>query len=98
MTKYLILSSFLFLCGISGLFLTKKHVLLWLLCIEIIFLSVNYNFIVFSVFLDDILGQYYVLSIITVAAGEAAIGLAILVLFYRIRGGISLDLISLLKS
>jgi NADH-quinone oxidoreductase subunit K len=98
MIKYLILSSFLFLCGVSGLFLTKKHVLLWLLCIEIIFLSVNYNFIVFSVFLDDLLGQYYVLSIITVAAGEAAIGLAILVLFYRIRGGISLDLISLLKS
>jgi len=98
MIKYLILSNFLFLCGVSGLFLTKKHVLLWLLCIEIIFLAINYNFIVFSVYLDDVLGQYYVLSVITVAAAEAAIGLAILVLFYRIRGGISLDLISLLKS
>lgn len=98
MTKYLILSITLFLCGVSGLFLTKKHVLLWLLSLEIIFLSINYNFIVFSIFFDDILGQYYVLSLITVAAAEAAIGLAILVLFYRIRGGISLDLISLLKT
>jgi NADH-quinone oxidoreductase subunit K len=68
-----------------------------MLSIELIFLSINYNFLVFSVILDDILGQYYGLSILTVAAADSAIGLAILVVFYRLRGGISLDSISLLK-
>ncbi len=97
MLKYLIASNFLFLCGITGLFLTKKHLILWMLSIELIFLSINYNFLVFSVILDDILGQYYGLSILTVAAADSAIGLAILVVFYRLRGGISLDSISLLK-
>lgn len=97
MLKYLLLSSFLLLCGLTGLFLTRRHIILWLLCIELIFLAINYNFIVFSVFLDDLLGQYYALCVLTVAAAESAIGLAILVIFYRIRGGISLDLINFLK-
>jgi NADH-quinone oxidoreductase subunit K len=97
MLKYLLISSFLFLCGLTGLFLTRKHIILWLLSIELIFLSINYNFIIFSVFLDDLLGQYYALCVLTVAAAESAIGLAILVIFYRIRGGISLDLINFLK-
>jgi NADH-quinone oxidoreductase subunit K len=61
--------------------------------LELIFLAINLNFVIFSLNLDDILGQYYVLSILVVAAGESAIGLSILVIFYRIRGGISLDLI-----
>jgi len=97
MLKYLIASNFIFLCGITGLFLTRKHLILWMLSIELIFLSINYNFLVFSVVLDDILGQYYGLSVLTIAAADSAIGLAILVVFYRLRGGISLDSICLLK-
>jgi NADH-quinone oxidoreductase subunit K len=65
--------------------------------LELIFLAVNFNFVVFSVFLDDLMGQYYVLAILVVAAAESSIGLSILVIFYRIRGGISIDLINLLK-
>jgi NADH-quinone oxidoreductase subunit K len=97
MLKYLLVSSLVFLCGITGLFLTKKHIILWLLSIELIFLAINYNFIIFSVFLDDLLGQFYVLNILAISAAEAAIGLAILVIFFRLRGGISLDLINILK-
>lgn len=97
MLKFLFLAIFIFLIGIMGLFLTRKHIILLLLSIELIFLSINYNFLIFSVFLDDMLGQYYALCILTVAAAESAIGLAILVIFYRLRGGISLDLINLLK-
>lgn len=97
MLKFLILSVFIFCIGVMGLFLTRKHIILLLLSLELIFLSINYNFLIFSVFLDDILGQYYALCVLTVAAAESAIGLAIIVVFYRLRGGISLDLISLLK-
>lgn len=97
MVKYLLLSTFLFLCGLTGLFLIKKYIILWLLSLELIFLAINFNFIVFSVFLDDLLGQYYVLAVLVVAAAESSIGLSILVIFYRIRGGISIDLINLLK-
>jgi len=97
MSKFLFLSFFIFLVGVTGLFLTRKHIILLLLSVELIFLSINYNFIIFSVFMDDMLGQYYALCILTVAAAESAIGLAILVIFYRLRGGISLDLINLLK-
>jgi len=80
-----------------GLFFTRKHIILLIICIEIIFLSINYNFLVFSIFFDDLVGQFYTLCVITVAAAESAIGLAILVIFFRLRGGISIDLISLLK-
>jgi len=97
MERYLIISSLLFLCGILGLLFTRKYIILWLLSLELIFLSINWNFIIFSVFLDDILGQYFVLCILVIAAAESAIGLSILVIFYRLRGGISLDLINLLK-
>ena len=68
-----------------------------IIIIGLIFLAINLNFVIFSLNLDDILGQYYVLSVLVVAAAESAIGLSILVIFYRIRGGISLDLINLLK-
>jgi NADH:ubiquinone oxidoreductase subunit K len=97
MFKFLLLSIFIFFIGVMGLFLTRRHIILLLLSIELIFLSINYNFLVFSVFLDDIIGQYYALCVLTVAAAESAIGLAILVVFYRLRGGISIDLINLLK-
>jgi len=97
MIKYLILSCILFFIGIMGLFLTRRHIILLLLSIELIFLAINYNFIIFSVFLDDLLGQFYALCVITIAAAESSIGLAILVIFYRLRGGISLDIINYLK-
>lgn len=70
MIKYLLLSNFLFLCGLSGLFLVKKYIIFWLLSLELIFLSVNFNFIIFSVFLDDLMSQYYVLSLLVIAAAD----------------------------
>jgi len=97
MIKYLIASCILFFIGIMGLFLTRRHIILLLLSIELIFLAINYNFIIFSVFLDDLIGQFYALCVITIAAAESSIGLAILVIFYRLRGGISLDIINYLK-
>jgi len=97
MIKVLIVSFFIFFVGVLGLFFTRRHIILLLLSIELIFLSINYNFLIFSIYLDDILGQFFVLCIISVAAAESVIGLAILVIFYRLRGGISLDLINLLK-
>jgi len=97
MLKFIFISNFLFFIGVFGLFFIRKHIILLLLSIELIFLSINYNFLIFSLYLDDILGQFYVLCVISVAAAESVIGLAILVIFYRLRGGISLDLINLLK-
>jgi len=80
-----------------GLFLIKRHIILLLLSIELIFLAINYNFLIFSVFLDDIIGQFFALSILTIAAAESSIGLSILVIFYKLRGGISLDIVNYLK-
>jgi len=80
------------------MFLSRKHVIIILISLELILLSTNINFVIFSVFLDDILGQIYALLVLTVAAAESALGLAILIVYYRLRGGISIDLISLLKS
>jgi len=82
----------------TGMFLSRKHAIVILISLELILLSTNINFVVFSVFLDDILGQIYALLILTVAAAESALGLAILIVYYRLRGGISLELISLLKA
>jgi NADH-quinone oxidoreductase subunit K len=97
MLKYFIISFILLFVGLMGLFLTKRHIILLLLSIELIFLSINYNFLLFSVFLDDILGQFFALCVITIAAAESSIGLSILVIFYKLRGGISLDIINYLK-
>lgn len=97
MLKFILISNFLFLIGIYGLFFIKRHIIVLLLSIELIFLSVNYNFLIFSIYLDDFIGQFYVLCVISIAAAELAIGLAILIIFFRLRGGISVDLISLLK-
>jgi len=98
MSFYLILSISLFLIGTFGMFLSRKHVIIILISLELILLSTNINFVIFSVFLDDIMGQIYALLVLTVAAAESALGLAILIVYYRLRGGISIDLISLLKS
>jgi len=98
MSRYLILSSCLFVIGIFGTFLVRKHVIIILISFELMLLAITINFIIFSVFLDDLLGQVYGLLVLTIAASESAIGLAILIVYYRLRGGISLDLISLLKT
>lgn len=96
-TKYLAVSTFLFLIGCLGIILNRKNILLILMSVEIIFLAVNINFVVFSVYLDDILGQIFTIYILTVAAAESAIGLAILVAYYKIRNSIAVENIQILK-
>jgi NADH-quinone oxidoreductase subunit K len=96
-TKYLFVAIILFLIGLSGIFLNRKNIIIMLMSIELMLLSINFNFIIFSVFLDDILGQLFALLILTVAAAESAIGLAILVIYYRIRGTIAIELINLMR-
>lgn len=97
MLFYIYLSIILFFTGSMGMFLFRKNIINILISLELILLSINFNFIVFSCFLDDLLGQLYALFILTLAAAESSIGLAIIVIYYRLRGGISIDLISLLK-
>lgn len=94
---YILLSFIIFLIGFCGMFLFRKHVINILISLELIILSININFIVGSCFFDDLLGQIYSLVILSIAASETSIGLAIIVVYYRLRGGISVDLISLLK-
>lgn len=98
MLNYLFLSSVLLILGVFGVFLTRRHLILILISIELILLSVNLNFVVFSVYLDDIVGQVFSLFVLMVAAAESSIGLAILVVYYRLFGTISVDFINLLKS
>jgi len=96
-TQYLFVAMVLFLIGLSGIFLNRKNIIILLMSIELMLLSINFNFIIFSVFLDDILGQLFALLILTVAAAESAIGLAILVIYYRVRGTIAIEFIDLMK-
>ena len=95
--KFLAVSMVLFLLGIWGIFLNRKNIIIMLMSIELMLLAVNMNFLIFSVHLDDMLGQLFSLFILTVAAAESAIGLALLVIYYRIRGTIAVEFISLLK-
>jgi NADH-quinone oxidoreductase subunit K len=81
-----------------GFLANRKNILLLLLALEIMLLAVNINFVVFSVFLDDLLGQIFTLIVLTVAAAESALGLAILIVYYRVRGGIALDTVQTLRS
>lgn len=97
MINYLIISFNIFLIGVLGICLARKHIIIILISLELILLSINFNFICGSVFFDDLLGQIYALLVLTVAAAETAIGLALLIIYYRLRGGISVDLITLLK-
>ncbi len=94
---YLSVAAILFTLGIAGIFLNRKNVIIILMSIELILLAVNLNLVAFSAFLGDIVGQVYALFVLTVAASEAAIGLAILVVFYRNRGSIAVDDINLMK-
>jgi NADH-quinone oxidoreductase subunit K len=96
-TRYLFVAMVLFLLGLSGIFLNRKNIIILLISIDLMLLSINFNFIIFSVFLDDILGQLFALLVLTVAAAESAIGLAILVIYYRVRGTIAIEFINLMK-
>lgn len=87
----------LFLIGVSGILFNRRSILVVLMCVELLLLSVNLNFILFSVYLDDFYGQVFSLFILTIAASEAAIGLAILILYYRLRGNISINQIATLR-
>jgi len=91
LTHYLMLSGALFAISVAGIFINRKNMILLLMCIELLLLSVNFNFIAFSRFLDDPAGQVFVFFILTVAAAEAAIGLAILVVLFRTRNSINVE-------
>lgn len=88
---------FLFVVGVWGIFLNRKNILIMVMSIELMLLAVNVLFLFFSVFFDDIFGQMIALFILTVAAGESAIGLALLVIYYRVRGNIAVEFINLIK-
>jgi NADH-quinone oxidoreductase subunit K len=94
---YLAVAAIIFTLGILGIFLNRKNVIVILMSIELILLSVNINLVAFSVYLGDLVGQVFALLVLTVAAAEAAIGLAILVSFYRNRGSIAVEDINLMK-
>ena len=88
---YLTVAAVLFVIGIFGLFLNRKNIIILLMSIELMLLSVNINLVAFSSFLNDLVGQIFTLFVLTVAAAEAAIGLAILVSFFRNRGTIAVE-------
>ena len=97
LTEYLMLGGVLFSISVAGIFLYRKNVIILLMCIELMLLAVNMNFIAFSHFLGDTTGQVFVFFILTVAAAEAAIGLAILVVLFRARQTINVDDLDTLK-
>ena len=94
---YLTVAAILFTLGVFGIFLNRKNVIVILMSVELILLSVNVNFVAFSAFSGDLVGQVFALLVLTVAAAEAAIGLAILVVFYRNRGSIAVEDINMMK-
>jgi NADH-quinone oxidoreductase subunit K len=97
LNHYIGVSAALFVLGVLGLFLNRKNVIVILMAIELILLGVNINFVAFSAFLHDLVGQVFAMFVLTVAAGEAAIGLAILVIYFRGRGTIAVDDINRMK-
>lgn len=97
LAHYLTLAGLLFTIGIFGVFLNRKNVIVILMSIELMLLAVNINFVAFSAFLHDLTGQVFTMFILTVAAAEAAIGLAILVTFFRNKGSIAVEDISAMK-
>ena len=95
--NFLTVAMILFLIGIIGIVLNRKNILIMLMSVELMLLAVNFNFILYSVYLDDAIGQLFAVLILTVAAAESAIGLAILVVYYRVRGSIAVENIHLLR-
>ena len=94
---YLTVAAILFVLGVLGIFINRKNVILILMAIELILLAVNLNLVAFSAFLGDLTGQVFAMFVLTVAAGEAAIGLAILVIYFRDRGTIAVDDVNQMK-
>ena len=97
LTHYLAVAAILFTIGVFGIFINRKNVIVILMSIELILLSVNINFVAFSSYLGDIVGQVFALLVLTVAAAEAAIGLAILVVYFRNRGSIAVEDVNLMR-
>ncbi len=97
LAHYLTVAAILFTIGVVGIFINRKNVIIILMSIELILLAVNINLVAFSVFLGDLTGQVFALFVLTVAAAEAAIGLAILVVYFRNRGTIAVEDINLMK-
>lgn len=94
---YLAVAAVLFTLGIFGIFLNRRNVIVILMSVELMLLAVNINLVAFSAFLDDLAGQAFAMFILTVAAAEAAIGLAILVVYFRNRGSIAVEDVSMMK-
>ena len=97
LSHYLAVSAALFTIGVVGIFVNRKNIIVILMAIELILLSVNLNLIAFSVFNGDIAGQVFAMLVLTVAAAEAAVGLAILVVYFRNRGDIAVENVDLMK-
>ena len=94
---YIVVSAILFVLGVLGIFLNRKNIIILLMSIELMLLAVNINLVAFSSFLGDLAGQVFTLFVLTVAAAEAAIGLAILVCFFRNRGTIAVEDVNVMK-
>ena len=97
LSHYLTVAAILFTIGVFGIFINRKNVIVILMSIELILLAVNINLVSFSAFLGDLVGQVFALIVLTVAAAEASIGLAILVVFFRSRGSIAVEDVNLMK-
>ena len=97
LNHYLVLAAILFTLGICGIFLNRKNVIVILMSVELMLLAVNINFVAFSAFLHDMVGQIFTMFVLTVAAAEAAIGLAILMVYFRNRGTIAVEDINMMK-
>jgi NADH-quinone oxidoreductase subunit K len=97
LSSYLTVAAILFTIGVLGIFLNRKNIIIILMSVELILLAVNINFVAFSTFLGDLVGQVFALFVLTVAAAEAAIGLAILVVYFRNRGTIAVEDVNLMK-
>ena len=97
LSNYLAVAAILFTVGVVGIFLNRKNIIIILMSIELILLSVNINFVAFSSYLGDLVGQVFALFVLTVAAAESAIGLAILVVYFRNRGTIAVEDVNVMK-
>ena len=97
LTHYLVVAAILFALGVLGIVINRKNLIVMLMAIELILLAVNINLVAFSAYLHDLVGQVFAMFVLTVAAGEAAIGLAILVIYFRGRGTISVDDVNRMK-
>lgn len=97
LAHYVVVSAILFVLGVLGIFINRKNIIVILMAIELILLGVNINLVAFSAYLGDLVGQIFAMFVLTVAAGEAAIGLAILVIYFRARGTIAVDDVNRMK-